>query len=100
MELGIRFLVVFNARTVKTSNFVTIKDLHADRADGSSADGTGSDMMTSGASGSGGGKSKTGTATGEANSVFQINMKDIRAFIRGRFKQYVRPLIYIRVSMD
>ncbi len=94
MELGIRFLVVFNARTVKTTNFVTIKDLHA----GSSGHNDHlADVSTSGGSAaakamkrSGGGGDASGDDT---QSVFQINMKDIRAFIRGRFKLYASAAI-------
>jgi hypothetical protein len=82
LELGIRYLIVFNSRTVKTTNLVTIKDLHADRADGPGAPGT----SGKGSKNTHAHSSPGASGGGDPNSLFQINIKDVRAWIRGRFK--------------
>lgn len=74
-ELGIRFLIVFQSRNLKTTKLVTIKDLHSDRSE---------QTTTPSARGRAGGASNAAAS----NSVFQVDVKDIRAFLRARFRTY------------
>jgi hypothetical protein len=77
-EIGVRFLAVFNSRTVKTTGLVSIKDLHADRT---AVDAHGHAHPHT----SHGGSRRPG-AGGEPNSVFQVALKEVTAFIKSRMK--------------